>query len=102
MKLMLFIGTESAAKTECTTDNDCAGQLACMHGNCVNPCNSLPCGKNAYCEPENHAAWCRCAVGFIESPNGDCISRKYFKIFIIQSNPITNLELFFMKYEKLQ
>lgn len=71
-------GTESMTRSECSADDQCPSQLACIHGSCVNPCNSLPCGRNAYCEPENHAAWCRCAVGFVESPSGDCVSRKHF------------------------
>ncbi|CAG2055426.1 unnamed protein product, partial [Timema podura] len=63
-----------APKGECSTNDDCAGQLACVEGACVNPCNALPCGHNAYCEADNHAAWCRCTVGYVEGSNGDCVS----------------------------
>ncbi|KAK3931322.1 Fibrillin-1, partial [Frankliniella fusca] len=61
-------------KGECSRHSDCAGPLACEGGVCVNPCNSLPCGANAFCEAENHAAWCRCAIGFSEGRNGECVS----------------------------
>lgn len=57
-------------------DEQCHGQLACVNNECVNPCNSLPCGVNAYCEPENHAPWCRCYPGFAENERGECVSRK--------------------------
>lgn len=65
-----------APKGECTANEQCADQLACIEGTCINPCSKLPCGANAYCEPENHAAWCRCTVGFKESANGECVSGK--------------------------
>ncbi|XP_071552987.1 uncharacterized protein [Panulirus ornatus] len=66
------IGTQDVS---CRSDNDCPGDLACTPtGACVNPCDSLPCGDNAYCEAEEHAAWCRCHPGFAEGPNGDCVS----------------------------
>ena len=71
-----FIGTcFGTGVTGCRTDDDCPGDLACTDtGDCVNPCDSLPCGSNAYCEAEDHAAWCRCHPGYAEGPNGDCIS----------------------------
>lgn len=43
---------------------------------CVNPCNLLVCGPNAYCESDKHAAWCRCSAGYAESVLGECVSRK--------------------------
>jgi len=65
-----------APKGECTTNEQCADQLACIEGTCINPCTKLPCGANAYCESEKHAAWCRCTVGFTEGANGECVSGK--------------------------
>ena len=65
-----------APKGECTTNEQCADQLACIEGTCVNPCTKLPCGANAYCESEKHAAWCRCTVGFTKGANGECVSGK--------------------------
>ncbi|PSN35759.1 hypothetical protein C0J52_14848 [Blattella germanica] len=61
-------------KGECASNDQCANQLACIEGTCINPCSKLPCGANAYCEPQNHAAWCRCTVGFKEASNGECVS----------------------------
>ena len=67
-------GCQGVSRSECSTDGDCDGQLTCQQGSCVNPCQALPCGANAYCEPEDHAAWCRCLPGFKESSSGACVS----------------------------
>lgn len=76
-EFLFLVGIGSVApKGECSANDQCADQLACIEGTCVNPCTKLPCGANAYCEPENHAAWCRCTVGFKESANGECVSGK--------------------------
>lgn len=64
--------------SKCLSNNDCADTLACVQGTCISPCKSLLCGQNAYCEPENHAAWCRCRVGFEENESGECVSREFF------------------------
>lgn len=61
-------------RSECSIDGDCADTLMCKGGTCVSPCGNLACGPNAYCEPENHAAWCRCAPGYSEGKNGECVS----------------------------
>lgn len=67
---------EGAVKSQCRSSRDCASSLACIQGTCISPCTTLVCGPNAFCEPENHAAWCKCRVGFLKGTNGDCVSRK--------------------------
>lgn len=67
---------EGAPKTECQTNDDCANTLACIEGSCLSPCRTLLCGPHAYCEPDKHAAWCRCNVGFTEDISGECVSSK--------------------------
>lgn len=75
------------ARTECNSNNDCAKTLACIDGNCVSPCATLLCGSHAYCEPDNHAAWCRCDVGYKENELGECVSSKYtFVLFVLQTS----------------
>lgn len=64
------------ARTECTSNDDCENYLACVHGSCISPCDNIRCGPNAYCEPDKHAAWCRCVIGFTEGNNNECVSRK--------------------------
>lgn len=68
---------DGVGKSRCHNNNECADSLACVQGTCISPCKSLLCGPNAYCEPEGHAAWCRCRVGFTENQNGECVSRKF-------------------------
>ena len=62
------------ALKECSQDSDCPGLLSCQASTCINPCSSLPCGENAVCIPEDHAAWCRCQVGYKENSEGKCTS----------------------------
>lgn len=80
-------------KTECTVNEDCASNLFCHEKSCISPCTNLLCGSNAFCEPENHAGWCRCKVGFIENSKGECVSRKlFFPLFLIKlPNLLTKL-----------
>ena len=66
---------ETPRTSECTEDSHCPGQLACLNQQCSNPCTSLPCGANANCVPEDHAAWCRCKSGYAENSAGQCVSQ---------------------------
>ncbi|XP_047739052.1 fibrillin-1 [Hyalella azteca] len=59
-------GCFGSERVGCSVHSECPSDLACENGVCINPCDSLPCGSNAYCEPEEHAAWCRCHPGFNE------------------------------------
>jgi len=34
----------------------------------------IPCGPNAYCEPEGHTAWCKCLPGYTTGKNEQCVS----------------------------
>lgn len=79
-----------SVKSQCRSNADCASNLACQEGTCVSPCIGLLCGANAFCEIENHNAWCRCRVGFSEGRNGDCVSRKLINfIEIFRSIQVT-------------
>ncbi|KAK2714568.1 hypothetical protein QYM36_008952 [Artemia franciscana] len=65
---------QSRTSSKCLQDDECDGQLACIKGECVNPCTAIPCGPNAECEPEDHAAWCRCRSGYKEDASGSCVN----------------------------
>eukprot|EP00095_Tigriopus_kingsejongensis_P012598 maker-scaffold642_size120736-snap-gene-0.27 protein:Tk12598 transcript:maker-scaffold642_size120736-snap-gene-0.27-mRNA-1 annotation:"GH13743" len=67
-------GCSGSKSVECGADDECHGQLACIGSQCINPCSSVPCGSNANCVAENHAAWCRCKSGFAEDSQGNCVS----------------------------
>lgn len=46
-------------RPECTRDDDCEKQMACVNYKCVNPCKNT-CGLNAVCNVYNHIAICEC------------------------------------------
>lgn len=72
-----ILDTPGTVKSECIDNEDCADTLMCSSGTCISPCASIaPCGLHAICEPENHAAWCKCIVGYRENSNGKCVSSK--------------------------
>jgi hypothetical protein len=67
-------GCFGSRNIDCLQDNDCPGQLDCVFNQCINPCEKLPCGKNAICVSENHAAWCQCKTGYHKDKEGHCVS----------------------------
>lgn len=83
--MLLGLGKETL-DVECSTDDECVAQLACVKGTCTNPCSLLPCGQNAYCESDKHAAWCKCSAGYVESIFGECVSREYLNDFVLNYN----------------
>lgn len=58
----------------CSSDTQCPNTFACLNHTCVSPCSSVLCGLNAFCEVDNHAAWCRCNPGYTKPEGGKCIS----------------------------
>lgn len=60
---------------ECTSDEDCPFDKACINGYCQDPCNlGSPCGRDATCEAIAHVAACRCPAGTHGDPRRACIS----------------------------
>lgn len=51
-------------KRECTHDNDCAANMACIDAKCQNPCatdaRNSPCPADKSCQVQNHRAICIC------------------------------------------
>lgn len=77
-----FLGTAEEIPTEkrlCSADDECPNTLACLNSTCLSPCTSVSCGLNAFCEVDNHAAWCRCNPGYTKPEGGKCISGKHYK-----------------------
>lgn len=54
---------------ECSTDDDCPEEKACVRGLCRNPCN---CGSNAECRVREHKPVCACKQGYDGNPNIEC------------------------------
>lgn len=68
----IFIAAEIVP--ECVSNNECAGNYACVNGACINPCN---CGPNAKCNVVNHYPSCVCPPGYSGNPQLGCFKRKY-------------------------
>lgn len=66
------------AAVECSDNNDCPTNKACINSVCVNPC-TLPnvCGQKAQCISQNHVTVCSCEAGFTGDPHLGCIAVQY-------------------------
>ena len=84
------IGCTGSSRVECEVDQDCPGQLACQDSACINPCSTLPCGENAVCVPEDHAAWCRYMSTISNNSSLIILLLTLFRLFI----PLCNFERF--------
>lgn len=58
-------------KPECTVDNECSDDLACISTKCVDPCPGA-CGINSLCEVNTHRPVCFCPAGFMGNPYIRC------------------------------
>lgn len=70
-------------KLLCNTDNECPNTLSCVNRTCISPCTTVSCGPNAFCEVDNHAAWCRCSPGYTKPEGGKCISGETINFYYI-------------------
>lgn len=58
-------------RPECTIDQDCSANKACLRSRCESPCNGI-CGLNADCRVLNHRPQCECIVGYTGDPYQSC------------------------------
>lgn len=58
-------------RPECTSDNECQKQLACIKLKCINPCKNA-CGIDAVCNVYNHLAICECPTPLRGDPFVAC------------------------------
>ena len=58
-------------KPECTINQECASNLACMQQKCKDPCPGV-CGRNAFCSVNNHYPNCQCDPGYTGDPFNVC------------------------------
>lgn len=65
-------------KFECTKDNHCPQEEACVNNKCKNAC-SLPraCGRNADCFSKSHVGNCICSPGYTGDPVLGCVPIQY-------------------------
>ena len=94
--LSTCIGSPPSCRPECTVNEECTAQLACVNQKCLSPCPGI-CGLNTQCRVVNHSPICTCNPGFTGDPFTRCFPnpRKTKQNFICPfSNPVT-LSLFF-------
>lgn len=58
-------------RPECTFNDECDRNKACLRSKCVNPCIGT-CGNNALCEVINHIPACSCPDGYEGDPFSNC------------------------------
>lgn len=64
-----FIEPGCILPNQCNTNQDCAENLSCMKGKCVDECLTKTCGPNAVCNNYNHVATCTCLTGYLGDAN---------------------------------
>lgn len=62
-----FIGTPPACRPECSSNSDCAYNLACINRKCQDPCPGS-CGVNTECSVTQHTPNCKCQKGYVGNP----------------------------------
>lgn len=58
-----YIGSPPFCRPECTLNNECPADKACIREKCENPCTNT-CGYNARCSVIAHSAYCSCEDGY--------------------------------------
>lgn len=58
-------------RPECTTNNDCSPNKACINNKCIDPCPGT-CGTNAICHVSNHIPSCSCPERYQGDPFVAC------------------------------
>jgi hypothetical protein len=71
--------TVTEAKPECTHDDECPLDKACVSQVCRDPCLLRDnCGLNAICKTQFHRPSCICPPNFAGNPQIRCYKRKYW------------------------
>ena len=78
----LFGNPYIECKPECTINQECASNLACMQNKCRDPCPGV-CGIQATCEVNNHYPICKCNPGYTGDPFTSCSLKTTRKSFYI-------------------
>ena len=67
----------------CGSDADCAGNAACIQGQCQNPCLFSQCGTCAECSVIGHQALCSCPREMTGNPNVGCVNQVFYLFFFV-------------------
>lgn len=66
-----FFGSPPYCRPECTSNSECATNLACINQKCSDPCINA-CGLNAQCRTISHSPMCFCDNGYSGDPFTNC------------------------------
>lgn len=66
-----YIGAPPTCRPECTSNNECALNRACLQQKCMDPCPGV-CGANTECSVHRHSPICRCVNGYTGNPFVGC------------------------------
>lgn len=66
-----YIGVPPSCAPECTINEDCPNDKACVREKCSDPCLGS-CGSNTNCRAMNHLAICTCLSGYSGNPFTSC------------------------------
>lgn len=86
-----FMGTPPSCRPECTSNDDCSNNLACVNQKCRDPCPGS-CGFNANCIVTLHIPNCQCPNGTTGDPFRMCYERK-------ESKASSNFALYLKSYK---
>lgn len=84
-----FEGSPPNCRPECTINEDCASNLACIKQKCNDPCKGS-CGINANCHVMKHVAVCTCNEGFTGNAFTQCTVVKQKGIYEQNKKTKTN------------
>lgn len=80
-----MLGFPPMCRPECTSDDQCQSNMACINLKCIDPCHADSCGTSAHCRVQNHRFSCYCLDGFSGDPYSAC-SVTQSKLYFIFSN----------------
>jgi hypothetical protein len=66
-----YIGSPPSCRPQCTINQDCRTDQACIQNKCRDPCDGT-CGVNAECRTMNHNPQCHCLPGYEGNPFFEC------------------------------
>lgn len=66
-----YEGSPPNCKPECSINQDCVGNLACINNKCRDPCPGS-CGINAECQVISHFSVCTCIDGYTGNAFTQC------------------------------
>lgn len=84
-----YRGVPPYCAPECTINEDCSYDKACVREHCEDPCIGS-CGVNTNCKAANHLAICTCILGHVGNPFTGC--------YILSDGNIFNIPLIYKDY----